>query len=336
MNAPSKIARLPDGEFEQLVQAAKAQHNLSDIIGRHTDLKKRGSQEKVGLCPFHSERTPSFEVNDAKGQYYCHGCGKAGDAITFLMEREGMNFRAAYQALAGDNFPLVSDEERARRAAEDEQKMADRIALARSIWATSVPAAGTPAEVYARSRGITMALPDAVRFVMAPRWRDPKTGECGRDHPAMVCAMQDNSDEVVGVQCVFLQSGGREKYQRARADGSQAKAKLSYGKIVGAAVRLGPTADRIVFCEGPEDGLTLAQSLPGQSVWVACGTAMMPRMKFPRSVRSLILAGDNNQAGRAAVAKARIVHAASGLSVEEVYPDAPFKDWNDQHMGVRS
>lgn len=331
----SSVARLPDAEFEALVREAKAKHNLSDIIRRHTDLKKRG-REQAGLCPFHNERTPSFEVSDSKGLYYCHGCGKTGDAITFLMEREGMNFRQAYEALAGDEFPIVSEEERARRKAEDEQKLADRIALARSIWAASVPPQGTPAEVYARSRGITMDLPETARFVMTPRWRDPETGECGRDIPAMVFAMQDNSDEIVGVQCVFLDDGGRRKYERLRADGSKAKAKLTFGKLVGSAIRLGPTAERIVFCEGPEDGLTLAQILPGQSVWVSCGTAVMPRMKFPREVRSLILAGDNNAAGRKAVVAARIVHSSNGLSVEEVYPDAPFKDWNDQLRGIRS
>lgn len=331
----SSLARLPDADFDRLVQDAKARHNLSEIVSRHTDLKKRG-REKIGLCPFHSERTPSFEVSDSKGLYYCHGCGKSGDAITFLMEREGMNFRTAYETLAGDEFPVVSDEERARRAAEDEQKLADRIALARDIWAASVPPAGTPAEVYARTRGITIDLPETIRFVMAPRWRDPLTGECGRDYPAMVCAMQDNSDEIVGVQCVFLQDGGRRKFERVGADGRKAKAKLTYGKLVGAAIRLGPTAERVIFCEGPEDGLTLTQILPGQSVWVSCGTAVMPRMKFPREVRSLILAGDNNAAGRKAVVAARIVHSSNGLSVEEVYPDAPFKDWNDQLRGIRS
>ena len=62
----------------------------------------------------------------------------------------------------------------------------------------------------------------------------------------------------------------------------------------------------------------------------------MPRMKFPREVRSLILAGDNNEAGRKAVVAARITHSSNGLLVEEVYPDPPFKDWNDQLMGVRS
>lgn len=332
----SSVARLPDAEMEALVRAAKARHNLSDIIARHTDLKRRGGSEKVGLCPFHNERTPSFEVNDTKGQYYCHGCGKGGDAITFLMEREGMNFRQAYESLAGDEFPVISEEERARRQAEDERKVAERIALAQSIWAQSTPPGGTPAEVYARTRGITMELPETVRFVMTPRWRDPETGECGRDLPAIVFAMQDNSDAIVGVQCVFLDDGGRRKYERVRSDGSKAKAKLTFGKLVGAAIRLGPVAERIVFCEGPEDGLTLAQILPGQSVWVSCGTAVMPRMKFPRQVRSLILAGDNNEAGRKAVVAARMVHSSAGLAVEEIYPDAPFKDWNDQLRGVRS
>lgn len=337
MNATSKIARIPDAEFEHLVRLAKDKHNLSDVIGRHTDLKPiRGGREHSGLCPFHNERTPSFEVNDAKGTYYCHGCGKGGDAITFLMEREGMNFRQAYEALAGDEFPVVSDEERARRKAEDEQKLSDRIALAREIWDRSVPPQGTPAEVYARSRGITMALPDTIRFVMTPRWRDPETGECGRDHPAMVCALQDNSDAIVGVQCVFLQDGGRSKYTRVGADGKKAKAKLSYGKLVGSVLRLGPVRSHIVFCEGPEDGLTLAQALPGQSIWVSCGTAGLSRMNFPLAVQSLIIAGDNNNAGRAAAAKARIIHGGRGLTVQEVYPDMPFKDWNDQLMGVRS
>lgn len=331
----SSVARLPDADFEDLIREAKAKHNLSDIVGRHTDLKKRG-REKIGLCPFHSERTPSFEVSDSKGLYYCHGCGKSGDAITFLMEREGMNFRLAYETLSGDVFPVISDEERARREAEDEEKLASRIAIARSIWDASVEPAGTPAEVYLRSRGILMDPPETVRFVMAPRWRDAETGECGRDYPAMVCAMQDDTDEIVGVQCIFLQNGGREKFARVNGDGRKAKAKLTYGKLIGAAVRLGPVSEQVIFCEGPEDGLTLLQNLPGKSVWVSCGTAAMQRMKFPPAVRSLILAGDNNAAGRKAVIAARIVHSARGLSVDEVYPDPPFKDWNDQLRGVRS
>jgi DNA primase len=328
--------RISDDLFRDMVSKARGQHLLSDIVGRHTDLKKRGNREKVGLCCFHQERTPSLEVNDDKGTYYCHGCGASGDAISFLTSHENMSFRQAVETLSGDTFPVISDEERAKRKAESERKQGERLAIARNIWANAGPVAGTPAEVYARSRGITMELPGSVRFGMTPRWRDPETGELGRDFPAMVCAIQNADGDLAGVQCVFLELGGRRKYSRPRPDGSAAKAKLTYGLLVGGAFRLGPVSSEIVCCEGPEDGLTLAQQLPGKSVWVSCGTAALPKMQFPPEVQSVILAGDNNEAGREAAATAHQVYLARGLSVQEVYPDAPFKDWNDQLRGVRT
>lgn len=328
---------LSDRDFRELVDKARQRHSISDIIGRHTTLKKRGGgrDEQVGLCPFHSERTPSFEVNDTKGTYHCWGCGKAGDAITFLMECEGLSFRTAVETLSGDAFPVLSEEERTRRKQEVERASAERIALARSIWSRAIPAApDTPAGVYARSRGITMDLPPTVRFVMTPRWFDPETGEAGRDHPAMACALQDVTGAIVGVQCVFLEDGGRRKYSRPRPDGSVGKAKLSFGQIVGSALRLGPVRPHLINCEGPEDGLTLAQRLPSHSVWVTCGTAMLSRVVYPPEVRSVCFAGDNNAAGRLAVSQARDAVLALGLTPSEAFPRPEFKDWNDELRGV--
>lgn len=327
---------LPSAEFGQIVREARQRHNLSDIVGRHTDLKKRGANEMVGLCCFHSERTPSLEVNDGKGTYHCHGCGEGGDAITFLVKQEGMGFREAVEWLLGDELPVISEEERARRKAEDARVTAERIALGRSIWRKRIPAAGTPAEVYARSRGLTIDLPPTVGFVMTPRWRNPETGEVGREHPAMVCALQDVTGAVVGVQCVFLQDGGRRKYEPVRPDGSKAKAKLTFGVIVGSAFRLGPVSPHLVVCEGPEDGLTLAQQLPGKSVWVTCGTALMSRLEYPPEVRSVCFAGDNGLAGHAAVQQAWAVALERGLRPSEAYPDPRFKDWNDQLRGIEA
>lgn len=326
--------RLSESEFRAIVDAARDRHNLSDIIGRHTDLKKRGARELVGLCPFHSEKTPSFEVNDAKGTYHCHGCGAGGDAISFLMNKEGMHFRLAVETLSGDEFPTVSEEERIQRKLDDERLTAERIALAREIWGKTVPAAGTAAEVYARSRGIVAPLPPTVRFVMTPRWRNPETGEVGRDLPAMACALQDVTGAVVGVQCIFLQEGGKRKFERVRPDGTKAKAKLTFGQIIGAALRLGPAREHIVSCEGPEDGLTLMQRLPDRSVWVSCGTALMSRMEFPDLVRSVCFAGDNGTAGHAAVAQAMDAARARGLMASETYPPDLFKDWNDELRGI--
>lgn len=321
--------------FQRAVSDARDRHNLSDVVSRHTTLRKRGGREMVGLCPFHSEKSPSFEVNDAKGVFHCHGCNVSGDAFKFLMTKDGMTFRQAFEALTGDAFPTVSLEERTRRKEADARETAERIALARSIWDRAVSPVGTPAEVYARSRGITMPLPPSVRFVMTPRWRDNETGEVGRDHPAMVCALVDAKGRVVGVQCIFLQDGGRRKYERVLEDGSKAKAKLTFGVIVGSAFRIGPPSDHVVICEGPEDGLTLRQQLPDTTVWVACGTALMSRVSLPSSIQQVTLAGDNGKAGRDAVDQATAAYLDAGIAVNAIFPDEGFKDWNDQLRGVR-
>lgn len=328
--------RLPDHEFQRIVQEARERHSLSDIVQRHTTLKKRGSRELVGLCPFHSEKSPSFEVNDLKGTYHCHGCGAGGDAITFLVKLEGMTFRQAVQTLSGDEFPVISEEERVRRKAEDARVTAERLELGRSIWHRAIPAANTPAEVYARSRGITVALPPTIRFVMTPRWRDLETGEVGPDVPAMCCALQDVTGKVVGVQCVFLQDGGRRKFERIRPDGSKAKAKLTFGLIVGSALRLGPVAEHIVACPGPENGLSLLQMLPGRSIWVAVGDALLPQLQYPPEVQSVCLAGDNDASGRASIARSRELVLTRGIKVNDTFPNERFKDWNDQLRGIEA
>lgn len=328
--------RLPDNEFRDLIDKARDRHLISDIVGRHTALKKRGARELVGLCCFHQERTPSLEVNDGKGTYHCHGCGAGGDAIRFLMNAEGMTFRQSVETLLGEEFPVISEEDRAQRKAEDARLAAERLALARSIWDASVPPIGTPAEVYAHARGITAPLPPTIRFVMTPRYRNTDTGEVGPDHPAMVCALQDWTDAVVGVQCIFLQDGGTRKYQRIRQDGTKAKAKLTFGTLVGAALRLGPLADHLIVTEGPEDGLTLMQWRPDKSIWASCGTANLAQIGFPCAVESVCFAGDNGEAGHAAVNRAREAALASGLRVSETFPSPEFKDWNDQLRGIRA
>ena len=325
---------IDSAEFRALIERARERHLISDVVGRHTDLKKRGSTEMSGLCPFHSERTPSFEVNDAKGTYYCHGCGKGGDALTFLVEYEGMRFRQALEYLLGENLPVISEEERVRRKEADAKAQAERIALARSIWQDAVPAVGTPAEFYARARGITIALPPTIRFATIPRWRDAETGQCGPDHPAMICAMQNVDGDVTAVQAIFLKDGGARKYEGWRADNTPAKAKLTYGSFAGAALRLGPVREHLVVCEGPEDALTITMTAPDHSVWCACGTANLALMRFPPAVRTICFAGDNGKAGHAAIVKAEEAAQERGLLTRSVFPPDEYKDWNDQLRGI--
>ncbi len=78
----------------------KLRVNIHDVVARTVALKKSGGNRFKGLCPFHSEKTPSFHVSTDKGFYKCFGCGKAGDILSFVMETEGLPFTEAAEALA--------------------------------------------------------------------------------------------------------------------------------------------------------------------------------------------------------------------------------------------
>jgi DNA primase len=82
------------------IRDLKLRVNIHDVVARTVALKKAGGHRFKGLCPFHSEKTPSFHVTTDKGFYKCFGCGKAGDILSFVMETEGLQFTEAAEALA--------------------------------------------------------------------------------------------------------------------------------------------------------------------------------------------------------------------------------------------
>ena len=315
-----------DAAFRQLVEETRSQHNISDIVGRTRQVRKAG-REMVALCAFHNERSPSMRVNDAKGTYHCFGCGSSGDIIKYVMETEGLGFMDAMRWLGASDLPIVPPEQRAQRAAEDAVERQQAIDEARMFWDRSVPAAGTPAEVYARSRGIIMPLPPSIRFGMVPAWRDKETGEWSRDLPALIGAVTIG-DELVAIQRIFLADGGRRK-------ANMKKPKLSLGRVMGGAIWLGPPTADVVITEGPEDGLSLAQEMPGTTVLAALGTALMPAITFPEVVNSIIIAGQNDDAGRTSVDCAAEALLDQGFAVRVMWPSEGFKDWNDQLRGIR-
>ena len=72
---------------------------IEDVVGQYVTLTRKGSN-LFGLCPFHSEKTPSFSVAPDKGIYYCFGCHKGGGAINFIMEIESLSYPDAVRFLA--------------------------------------------------------------------------------------------------------------------------------------------------------------------------------------------------------------------------------------------
>ena len=110
---------------QSFIQELIARADVVEIVGRHVQLKKGGANFS-GLCPFHSEKSPSFTVSPSKQFYHCFGCGKNGNAIGFLMDHSGMSFIDAVKDLAQQYGMQVPDDDRSpqerERAAEQRQK----------------------------------------------------------------------------------------------------------------------------------------------------------------------------------------------------------------------
>lgn len=99
--------QIPKNIIDEIVQRS----DITDIIGQYVKLQRAGSNTK-GLCPFHSEKTPSFTVFPATSSFYCFGCGAGGDVITFIMKAENLDYPAAVEFLAGRagiSIPAVND-----------------------------------------------------------------------------------------------------------------------------------------------------------------------------------------------------------------------------------
>lgn len=150
---------------ESFLEELSARSDIVDVVSGYVQLTRRSGTNQFGLCPFHSEKTPSFSVNSEKQIYHCFGCGKGGGVINFIMEVENLSFPDAVQFLArraGMEVPEDSrDENRGRRA-----RMLDlNRDAARFFYEQLISPTGKPAQDYVRSRGITgMVKPFGLGF----------------------------------------------------------------------------------------------------------------------------------------------------------------------------
>ncbi|HVW45830.1 MAG TPA: DNA primase, partial [Solirubrobacterales bacterium] len=140
------------------INAVRDAANMAEVVGQYTDLKQAGAQ-MMGLCPFHEERSPSFSVDPHDKLYHCFGCGVAGDVFGFVMEKEGLGFSEAVEALAdryGVELQREQEDPRAearRQARQRLQQLLERAAAYYSNYLWESKEAGKARE-YLAGRGL--------------------------------------------------------------------------------------------------------------------------------------------------------------------------------------
>src|SRR5690349_23234381 len=93
---PGVAGRIRDDDIAEVREKAR----IDDVVSGYVTLKRAGGGSLKGLCPFHDEKSPSFNVNPARAFYHCFGCGEGGDVISFLMKIDGLSFVESVERLA--------------------------------------------------------------------------------------------------------------------------------------------------------------------------------------------------------------------------------------------
>jgi DNA primase len=162
---------------QSFIQELIARADVVDVVGRYVQLKKGGANF-MGLCPFHSEKSPSFTVSPSKQFFHCFGCGKNGNAIGFLMEHTGMSFVEAVKDLAqsfgmqvpeDDTDPL--DRQRAQQQRQRQSTLTEVLAKAAESYRKSLKTS-SKAVAYLKGRGLTGEIAKDFGLGYAPEgWR---------------------------------------------------------------------------------------------------------------------------------------------------------------------
>ena len=156
---------IPQGFIENL----RERTDLAELIGKRITLKKAGSNYKA-CCPFHDERTPSFNVRPDKGFYHCFGCGAHGDAIAFLQEYENLSFTEAVESLAAHLGLDVPYDESTKASMRKTQSLTGALEQAKEFYRQCLQQhpSGSLARDYLKQRGVDAETAERFAIGYAP------------------------------------------------------------------------------------------------------------------------------------------------------------------------
>src|SRR3984893_9830859 len=326
------MARFSDDKLEEV----RARADIVEVIGAHVRLKRAG-RNFVGLCPFHSEKTPSFSVNPERGFFHCFGCGAGGTVFNFVMRTEGLSFPEAIESLArryGVTLPQRDAAAGPGAGERDAALRANQTAaefFAYVLWETPD---GAVARDYLAARGVAADTPRTFMGGFAPE-RPANRARALEKRGLLAAAVrlglvkQDSAGarDMFRARLMFpirdsqgrvLAFGGRvldqrlPKYINSPESPLYSKSRNVYGLYEArAAIASG---DRVIVVEGYLDAIAVWQVGFKETV-ASLGTALtVDQLRLVgRHTRNVFACFDGDGAGRKASLRALEIFLAAGL-----------------------
>jgi DNA primase len=312
---------------EEDLERLRATVSISDVVQQYVALRRVG-RNWVGLCPFHAERSPSFNVREETGRYKCFGCSAAGDVFTFVQEIEHVDFVNAVEQLAakaGIQLTYTSGGE-----SKDRQRRKQLIgAMGKAVdWYHQRLLTGDDARAareYLRGRGLAGDIARQFKLGWAPDDWDAMSRDVGLPADAlrdtglaftnksgrlqdsfrgrvMFPIMSENGDPVAFGGRILPGSTDPAKYKNSAETYIYAKSKTLYG-LHGAKGEI-VAADQVIVCEGYTDVIGFYRAGVKRAV-ATCGTALTEEhvRMLKRFASRVVLAFDADAAGQGAAEK---------------------------------
>ena len=332
----------------ELIQKIKSTVNILDVVGEHVVLRKTGANF-VGLCPFHSERSPSFSVSEAKQLYHCYGCKKGGDLVSFIMEILGISFVEALDELGERaRIPIAERRLGSSRTAEQESELKSKQNTAYKLnrfvatFFHRYLEISQNAKNYVRKRGIDAHFGerfyvgaaqdswDALsRHLVAGKAPMPLAVELGLIRPSkrtdlegsigyfdlfrnrVIFPILNQRGKVAGFGGRALGAEDSPKYLNSPESLIFQKGKLIFGLYQ--AQKFIRESDRVILVEGYFDVLALHRA-GFQNVVSTCGTSLTPDHLriLSRLTNQIVILFDGDSAGIAATERVMEVGLEAG------------------------
>ncbi len=336
---------------DDILDQVRSANDIVDVIGQSVQLKRAGSNY-VGLCPFHNEKTPSFSVSRQKQMYYCFGCHKGGNVITFVEEYNNMGFLEAVKFLAeraGIKLPEQELSAGERRSMNERSELLEVNRLAGTYYYCALRSgAGKPGMDYLTKRGLSEDTMKSFALGFAPKTPSDglyrymkgkgisddllrRSGLMNVDERRgtmydkfwnrVIFPILDTSNKIIGFGGRVM-GDAKPKYLNSPETKIFDKSRNLYALNIARRTR----EDYLVLCEGYMDVISMHQAGFTNAV-ASLGTSLTPGhcALLARYTKNIILSYDSDNAGTAAAMRALPMLRRVGITPKILRLD-PYKD----------